>query len=448
MKTSLVAFVLALSATAVGLQTTAPQPQAQPAGSQPAASQQPGTEPAGAGQAGASAQPQKKEIKDPAEYNAYVGAVQQKDPAAQTSGLEAFLTQYPNSVVKEDALEALMGAYQKANNAAKMADTANRLLAANPDNVRALALLAVTERAAQKWTDAFQHATRGLQAVPKMQKPDGVSDPDFQKQKDQLTAALNSIAGFSALQLKDYANAQKYLHASVEANPNNLEDVYPLALAYLSANPPDSVNGLFFIARAAGLAPAGQAQTQISNYGKSVYTKYHGSDQGWTDLLATAKTTPLPSAGFTISKYVPPTPAEQAADLVKAKQPKEMSFAEWELVLSAGKPEDAEKVWNAIKGVPLQMEGQVIKASEKELQIAGSQDDIDQKRADIVLAMTGVIPARLMPKEGSTLDFEGTPVSYTPSPFVMTMEKGTLLTKAAPAKKSPARHRPTKPKPQ
>src|SRR2546426_4416019 len=88
---------------AVG-QTTAPQSQPQPAGSQPAATQQPGTAPA-AGQPGAPAQPQKKEIKDPAEYNAYVSAVQQKDPAAQISGLEAFLTQYPNSVVKEDALE-------------------------------------------------------------------------------------------------------------------------------------------------------------------------------------------------------------------------------------------------------------------------------------------------------------------------------------------------------
>src|SRR5207249_12336233 len=123
----LVSFLLALSAMAVG-QTTAPQSQGQPAASQPAATQQPGTAPA-AGQPGAPAQPQKKEIKDPAEYNAYVSAVQQKDPAAQISGLEAFLTQYPNSVVKEDALEALMGAYQKANNAAKMADAANRLLA-------------------------------------------------------------------------------------------------------------------------------------------------------------------------------------------------------------------------------------------------------------------------------------------------------------------------------
>ncbi|MBV9573542.1 MAG: hypothetical protein JOY93_05770 [Acidobacteriales bacterium] len=118
-----------------------------------------------------------------------------------------------------------------------------------------------------------------------------------------------------------------------------------------------------------------------------------------------------------------------------------MSFAEWELILSAGKSEDAERVWAAIKGVPLQMEGVVIKAASDELDIAASQDDIDQKRADIVLTPAGTIPPRLMPKESATLDFEGTPVSYTPSPFVMTMEKGALLTKAAPAKKAPVHHR-------
>jgi len=58
--------------------------------------------------------------------------------------------------------------------------------------------------------------------------------------------------------------------------------------------------------------------------------------------------------------------------------------------------------------------------------------------------MGGTIPAKLMPKEGSDLPFEGTPVSYTPDPFVMTMEKGALLTtKAAPtAKKPPVHHRP------
>jgi tetratricopeptide (TPR) repeat protein len=426
MKTSLVAIVLALVAVAAGQtaspQTTSPQTQTPPAESK---SQAP-------------------VIKDPAEYNAYMGAVGQHDAPARISGLEAFLVQYPNSVMKAEALETLMGLYQQAGNQAKVMDAANRLLAADPDNARALVLLSYNERGAQKWADAKQHAERGLQALGKMTKPEGTSDADFQKQKTQFATVLNSVAGFSALQLKDYATAQKYLRTAVEADPNNVENVYPLALASLTGTPTDDVNGLFFIARAANLVtdPAGKAQ--ITKFGRSKYKAYHGTDQGWNELVATAATTPLPPAGFTITKYVPPTPAEQCTEIVQKKAPKDMTFAEWELCLSAGKPEDADKVWNTIKGVPLQMEGQVIKSSPTELQIAGSSDDIDAKRADIMLSFPAAIPARMIPKEGATLDFEGTPVSYTPSPFVMTMEKGALLTKKAPppARKSPARKRP------
>src|SRR2546427_5115761 len=278
MKTSLVAVVLAVTAWAVG-QTAAPQSPAQPAATQqpqqqpqaqqpqPATAQQPAQTPP--------APQQKKEIKDPAEYNAYVGAVQQSDAAAKISGLEAFLSQYPNSVMKEDALEVLMGAYQQANNAAKMADAAQRLLQANPCNLRALALLAYTKRAAaeanqnpqQNLTEGAQYAEKGLQCLQTATKPEGTSDADFEKFKKQTSGIFNGVAGIAALQSKDYAKAQKYLRASVEADPNNLRDVYPLALAYLTATPADSLNGLFFIARAANLAAGSPAQAQIMTYG-------------------------------------------------------------------------------------------------------------------------------------------------------------------------------------
>lgn len=421
MKTSLWAVVLALSAVlAYGPAASA---QAQPGASSSSA----------------------PVIKDPAEYNAYVSAIQQQDNAAKISGLEAFLTQYPNSVMKVDALEVLMGAYQATGNQAKVVDTANKVLVASPDDVRALVILAYLDRAGQKWQDAQQHASHGLDALPKMTKPDGVSEADFAKQKTQFAGVLNSVAGFSALQLKDNANAQKYLRAAVEGDPNNVENIYPLALAYLTASPSDDVNGLWFICRAANLITDANAKAGVVKFGHSRYVKYHGAEDGWNELMAQTASTPLPPAGFTIAKYVPPTPAQQAAALVKSKEPKDMSFAEWELVLSAGAPEDAGKVWDAIKGKTLQMEGTVISAAPDKLEIAASQDDIDAKRADIVLLPEGTIPAKLMPKEAATLDFAGTPTSYTPSPFVMTMEKGALLTKAAPApaKKPPVRRRPT-----
>jgi hypothetical protein len=447
MKKMPVTIVLLLAGMAAGQNPAQqPQPQTQPPAQQPAPSQQP----AAGGQA---APQQKKEIKNPAEYNAYVGAIQQTDPAAKISGLEAFLQQYPQSVMKEDALEALMGAYQQTGSADKMSDAAQRLLQVNPDNVRALALLAYTRRAAaqagqnpqQNLQEAQQYGQKGLDALQKFSKPEGVSDADYEKLKKEMSGIFNGAVGLGALQSKDYPSAQKSLRAAAEVSPNDFSVIYPLALAYLQSNPPDVVNGSWYAARAASIAPSPQLQQQIEKYGKSQYTKYHGSDQGWTDVTAAAKASPNPPAGFAITQYIPPTPAQQAADLVKSKTPKDMSFAEWELVLSAGAQTDADTVWNVIKGVPLQMEGQVIHATPTKIEVAASQDDIDQKRADIILNMAGPIPAKLMPKDGATLDFEGVPTSYTPSPFVMTMEKGTLLTKAAPktTPKRPVHRKPT-----
>ena len=436
MKTSLVAIVITFAASAWA-QQSATQPQTPPT--------------AGAQAAPSPAQPaQKKEIKDPAEYNAYVGAIQQADPNGKISGLEAFLTQYPNSVMKEDALEVLMSAYQQAGNQAKMLDTAKRVLQVNPNNLRALALLVFTSRQAaeagqspqQNLATAAQYANQGLDALKTATKPEGMSDADFDKLKTQASVIFNGAAGIAALQSKDYPRAQANLKAAVQGDPNELRNVYPLALADLTGTPPNQAEGLFFIARAANLAAGSPGQAQIESYGKSQYVKYHGSDQGWTDLLATAKANPLPPAGFTVGKYVPPTPAEQAAELVKNKTPndiKQMSFADWELVLSAGKPEDQDKVWNVIKGVPLQMQGQVIAATATQVQIAGSEDDVEAKKADIILTMSGPIPAQLIPKVGSSFPFEGTPVSYTPNPFVMNMDKGALIT----AKKPPAHKRPS-----
>ncbi|MGA9041270.1 MAG: hypothetical protein WB421_12095 [Terriglobales bacterium] len=444
MKTSLVAFVIAFAGIA---SSQAASPQSQPAASpQPAA---PAAAPA------AAAQPQKKEIKDPAEYNAYVNALQQKEAPAKISGLEAFLVTYPNSVMKQDALELLMGTYQQTlavtpTNQPKVIDTANRLLAIDPNNVSALVLLSYNERTSQKWADAEQHAEKGLQALPNMPKPDGMSDADFAKQKTLWGGLLNAVAGFSALQLKDYPSAQKYLRAAVEADPNNADNVYPLAFSYLTATPEtpdDDVNGLFFIARVVNLVNDATFKAQTIKFGHSKYVKYHGTEEGWNELIAQTATTQLPPAGFTITQYVPPTPAQQAHDLVKDKTPddiKKLSFAEWELVLSAGSPEDADKVWSVIKGIALQMEGTVITVTPTEMGIAESEDDIGAKKADITLTMAGPVPAKLMPIEGGTLDFQGTPTAFTANPFMMNMENGTLLTKAkpVPAKKPVVHHKP------
>src|ERR1041385_9279642 len=167
MKTSVLAMVLAC-ALAAGAQDN--QTQTQPA--QPGGGEQQSSAPT---------------IKDPAEYNAYVTALQQQDNNAKISALEAFLTQYPNSVMKTSALEQLMSTYQAAGNQAKVVDTAKRLSAADPNNLRALALLTFLARQGvmsqqnvqQNLADLQQYCAKGLDAVKADQKPAGMKPEDF-----------------------------------------------------------------------------------------------------------------------------------------------------------------------------------------------------------------------------------------------------------------------------
>jgi hypothetical protein len=342
--------------------------------------------------------------------------------------------------------------YQQAGNQAKTIDTATKLVAADPTNERAIFLLAYIDRVKaqggdtnykQDLVDAKKYGQMGLDGLPKFSKPDGTADADFQKMKDQMSGVFNAAIGVAALTDKDYDAARKTLRAAVDSSPDSQKDfsvVYPLALAYAGPTPPDPnlppdpVNAIWFAARASSLAPA-QAQAGIEKYARSLYVRYHGGDDGWTDVLVQAKANPTQPAGFTIKPA--PTPAEQAHAMAIATAPEKMDFGQWEFILSNGSQADQDLVWNAIKGKAVQLNGTVIKATATEFDIAGSLDDIDAKKPDITLTFEDKVPLRLIPKEGASLDFQGEPASYTPNPFMMTMDKGQLL-KAAPAK--PAIH--------
>jgi len=402
---------------------------------------------------------QKPQIKDPAEYNAYVNAVQQSDPAAKAQALEAFLQTYPNTVMKVDALVTLMGAYQQAGNASKTIDSASRILQADPNNVRALALLAYYYRslAAQGGPDAAknaeqsaQYGQKGIDALPNTPKPEGMSDADFTKFHNELMAIFDGAVGFNALQKKDMALAQKDLRDAVEHESQpNIADIYPLATADLEAKPMNP-EGFWFAIKAAGLAQ-GPGQQQILDYARKKYIRYHGGEDGWADLVKQAQGSQgvMPPAGFTVAAAPPPpSPAEQAADLVKSKDPKQMSFAEWQLVLSSGNAQASDAVWSVIKDKPVKLVANVISASPSKLTLAGSADDIDDKKADINLTMTKPLPAKFVPAVGTLTQFQATVSSYTPSPFMLTMTDGVLLDKAgnpvgaapaAPAHKAPAK---------
>jgi hypothetical protein len=395
----------------------------------------------------ASAPAQAPVIKDPAEYNAYVAAIQQKDNNAKISALEAFLTQYPSSVMKNQALELLMGAYQQTGNMARTTDTAAKLVAVDTCNERALGLLAYLDRvqaqqgapnAQQMLTDGKKYAMQGLDCLPK------VTDPEIIKMKDQLTSIFDAMIGIADLQAKD-PDTVKYLKPAADANPTDFSVVYPLALAYwpdpkTPTTPENSRAAIWYAARASAIAPP-QAQAQIEKYARSLYVRFHVGDDGWTDLLARAKAGTAAPTDLDALIKLPPTPAEQAHNMLQGADPTKLDFATWEFILTNGAQADQDTVWNAIKGKPVQMNGTVISTTSTEFQIAGSSDDIDAKKPDITLKFGDAVPSRMIPKDGASFDFQGEPSTYTSNPFMMSMDNGKLLKAAAPTPaKKPVHH--------
>ena len=437
MKKSLVTLVLASALAATAQQATPP------AGGQSA---QPGQQ---AGQPAQSGQATGPTIKDPAEYNAYVTALQQTDPNAKSQALEAFLQQYPNSVVKVSALELLMGAYQQANNPQKMADAAQRLLQADPGNLRALALLTFTNRmcAAQAGpnavtclNDAGKYGQQGLQALQSAQPPAGVSPEDFAKLKQQTTPIFAGAVGMQALQAKNYPQAAEALSQAVAANPSDLQNVYPLALAYLSQNPMDP-KGLFWIAKAVTLS---NNNAQVAAFGKSKYIKYHGGDDGWQELVQQSASQPTIPPNFQVAPA--PTPAEQAAKLADTKPVAQMSFDEFQLIFTSGNQAAADKVWNQIKGKPIAFEGKVIEVAKDSLKLAATYDDIQNNVADVEINFPVAIPASLAPKVGAMSQVQGSPVSYDANPFMIHMDQGAFIGKKPPASSTKGKSSPAKSK--
>src|ERR1035437_2026264 len=124
-------------------------------------------------------------IKDPAEFNAFQGASTQSDPKAKAAGLEAFLTSYPQSVVKKAVLDMLVDTYQSLNDPDKSLSAATRLLQVDPNNMKAIFISVLIKKSqcgktqdAQTCDDAAALAHKDLALA----KPAATSDDDWKKQ--------------------------------------------------------------------------------------------------------------------------------------------------------------------------------------------------------------------------------------------------------------------------
>jgi hypothetical protein len=272
-------------------------------------------------------------IKDAAEYNDYANATSQSAPQAKADAIEAFLTKYPNSVAKAAMLEALMGAYQAAGNAAKILDAAKRLLQVEPNNLRALTFVVYLEHQQSNGNqatldDAAAAAQTGLNAP----KDSCMTQADYDKVKDLATPVFYSAIAADDTAKKDYKGAidaytkelQSYKDPTQTTVVPALLDTYLLGQAYLQEDPKDLKDAIWFLTRAAQFSKP-PYQAQIETAAEYWYKKYHCAQNdaacngtppgGFSQVqqLAAVPANVFPPAGYNPTQAPPPpSPADLA----------------------------------------------------------------------------------------------------------------------------------------
>ncbi|HVJ07033.1 MAG TPA: hypothetical protein VM554_01480 [Acidisarcina sp.] len=382
-------------------------------------------------------------IKDPAEYNAYTNAIGQSDPKAKAAAIEAFLSAYPQSVVKSDMLEQLMAAYQASGDLNKTVDAAGRLLQIDPGNVRALALTVYIKKAQAAQNpagaqplldDAAALAQRGLNAT----KPANMAEGDFDKLKKATTPIFHSAIATDDVGKKDFKGAVSEFHAELESvapeqttSGPSLNDTYMMGSAYIQMDPKDLLNGIWYLARAAAYAPE-PAKSQIDAQAKYWYNRYHGGMDGYETVQALAKSSVFPTADYKITPA--PSPQEVVAKIV-AETPdlKTLALSDKEFILANGKKEDADKLWSQLKDVTTKIPGVVVAATPTQIQLAVSEDAKTSKVADFTVNMKS--PLKTLPATASNVELIATFDSYTASPAMIVMKDGEL-----PEAKKPVAH--------
>ncbi len=376
-------------------------------------------------------------IKDPAEFNAYNTAINQPSPQAKETSIEAFLQQYPNSVVKKQVLEILMDAYTQTGNTNKAVATARQVLQIDPADMRALALSAYVLRAqaGQKTNPAdamplLDEAAKDAQAGLNAPAPQGADAANFDKMKTAVTPIFEGAIAADDLEKKNYSDAIKYFKEELQAMPAQqqtsgagIQDTYYLGTAYTQEQPQDLVNATWYLARAAAFAPEPYKDT-IQKAAEYWYKKYHGGMDGFDQVQAQAKASLNPPSGFTIAPAPPPPSPQQLAHNAVTSTPdlKTMALTDKEFVLANGTPDDAAKVWDTMKGLTTQVPGKVITATPDTVEVAVSDDAQQSNRADFTINMKK--PLRTPPAINSMVNYVATFDSYTQNPAMIIMKDG------------------------
>ncbi|HZC66855.1 MAG TPA: hypothetical protein VE545_09795 [Candidatus Dormibacteraeota bacterium] len=419
--------------------------------------------PAADANAGASKQPYTI-----AEYNAYTAAAAEKNPVAQIKALDDFVSKYPNSALLIYVYPLYYQNYFAQKNYPRVIEYADKTVALGAklpspnEKFGALyahvaaynALISENKQAAQDAVmakAAQDAAVNAIKVLETMKKPDALTEEAFTTQKNQSQLFLTGIAAQAAMIQKDYPDAITYYKADLALKPDDPIVEYNLGKAELASTPPQTLDGLWDIARGASSKSAtAQQSTSLKTYLRKLVANYQ---QAACDTLTDAELNELLQLAGSSATRPDSYKLPSAADLDAAR--KDMTIASVIADLKAG-GDKGKITWLASCGLEFpDVPGKIIEvtpgADLTEIKVAFVTTEAEFDAAttpNMDVKIVGQPDAARVEKDNS-VRFTATLTSYDPDPaFMLHWEKGKVNAEDIPKEKGKKPvHRPVGKKP-
>jgi hypothetical protein len=262
--------------------------------------------------------------------------------------------------------------------------------------------------------------------------PPGVTPDQWSKLRPDVEILSHVTLGFVGMQRKTWDPAQAELKKALDLNPNNSEVDY--MMAFTLASKKDNSNALYYYARAAAYDGTGGLNAQqrqgVQGEVQKMYNAYHGSADGFTELLASAKAEASPPKDFHIKSKVEiaKAKAEEQQKKEEDEAKKDPQLALWKNIKTQLTGDQGASYFDSsMKDAQLPtLKGKVVKLEPelkpKTLVLALE----DGTTGDATLKFEMPLAGKVDP--GTELTFEGVPQSYTATPFmvVFNVEKDNL----------------------
>jgi tetratricopeptide (TPR) repeat protein len=408
------------------------------------------------------------------EYNSFQACQAEKDPQSKLNCLDDYMTKYPSSTLLKyigPLYVQVCNQYAQSKDYAKAIACVDRVLALSEKMDVTTRLQAIQLRiqafsvsfaptapdATAQLTKERDAAALAVQLLPKLSKPDNVTDAQFDDQKKAIAAFFNSAIGAADFQLKDYAGAVAAYKIVLANTPNDALTSYRIGLAYLAMNPPQTLDGIWAVARAIDLKIPDA--DKVKDYLRKTIVNYEQPtcdtlvDGQINELLQLAANSPGRPDSYTI-------PA--AADLLKIAQSSTIVTVIADLGAGGDK---AKMTWLAICGAEFpEVVGKIIDVQKADASVdflvyfGATQEDVEAATTanmDVKVwiapkpggAATDIPPqpdvVRL--QKDDPIRFSGTLLSYDPSPFLLHWDKVKVDPTIIPEKGKPAGHKAPKP---